>query len=55
MFSLDKAIVVGEFVGDGVRGVDTLLLASFIPKLRDDVRFFALCLLRGELDTKVCS
>ena len=59
MFSLDKAIVVGEFVGDGVRGVDTLLLASLIPKLRFEVRFevrfFALCLLRGELDTNVCS
>ena len=60
-FSLDKAIVVGEFVGDGVRGVDTLLLASLIPKLRFEVRFevrfdvcfFALCLLRGELDTNV--
>ncbi len=55
VFSLDKAIVVGEFVGDGVRGVDTLLLASLIPKLRFEVRFFALCLLRGELDTNVCS
>ena len=57
VFSLDKAIVVGEFVGDGVRGVDTLLLASLIPKLRCEVRseVFALALLRGELDTNVCS
>ena len=57
VFSLDEAIVVGEFVGDGVRGVDTLLLASLIPKLRCEVRseVFALALLRGELDTNVCS